>query len=79
MAAPRVLPPAWWILGYLAQYQRHALLDSLVESGLSSDEVYLASIRAAQLLPSAEYRRLSKSWAVRQHRARKPGAPDNSN
>ena len=30
MPAPRKPPPAWWLLGYLAQYQRHALLDALV-------------------------------------------------
>jgi hypothetical protein len=72
MAAPRKLPPAWWILGYLAQYQRHALLNALAKAGLSSDDVYLAAHQAAENLPSVPYRRLSKSWAVRQHRARSP-------
>ena len=70
MAAPRKPPPAWWVLGYLAQYQRHALLEALAKAGLSSDDVYLAARQAAERLPTAPYRRLSKSWAVRQHRAR---------
>ena len=72
MAAPRKPPPAWWLLGYLAQYQRHALLDALAKAGLESDDVYLAARRAAERLPAVPYRRLSKSWAVRQHRARAP-------
>ena len=72
MAAPRKPPPAWWLLGYLAQYQRHALLDALAKAGLASDDVYLAARQAAERLPVVPYRRLSKSWAVRQHRARGP-------
>ena len=72
MAAPRKPPPAWWLLGYLAQYQRHALLDALAKAGLTSDDVYLAALQAAERLPAVPYRRLSKSWAVRQHRARGP-------
>ena len=72
MAAPRKPPPAWWLLGYLAQYQRHALLDALAKAGLTSDDVYLAARQAAECLPAVPYRRLSKSWAVRQHRARGP-------
>ena len=72
MAAPRKPPPAWWLLGYLAQYQRHALLDALAKAGLASDDVYLAARQAAESLPAVPYRRLSKSWAVRQHRARGP-------
>ena len=75
MAAPRKPPPAWWLLGYLAQYQRHALLDALAKVGLESDEVYLAARQAAENLPAVPYRRLSKSWAVRQHRARGPQGP----
>ena len=70
MAAPRKPPPAWWLLGYLAQYQRHALLEALTKAGLVSDDVYLAARQAAENLPVAPYRRLSKSWAVRQHRVR---------
>ena len=72
MAAPRKPPPAWWLLGYLAQYQRHALLDALAKAGLKSDDVYLAARQAAERLPAVPYRKLSKSWAVRQHRARRP-------
>ena len=72
MAAPRKPQPAWWVLGYLAQYQRHALLKALEKAGLSSDDVYLAARQAAERLPAGPYRRLSKSWAVRQHRARGP-------
>ena len=72
MAAPRKPPPAWWLLGYLAQYQRHAFLDALAKAGLASDDVYLAARQAAERLPAVPYRRLSKSWAVRQHRARGP-------
>ena len=79
MAAPRKPPPAWWLLGYLAQYQRHALLDALTKAGLASDDVYLAARQAAESLPAIPYRRLSKSWAVRQHRARGPQeSADNS-
>ena len=72
MAAPRKPPPAWWLLGYLAQYQRHALLDALAKAGLASDDVYLAARQAAESLPAVPYRRLSKGWAVRQHRMRDP-------
>ena len=72
MAAPRKPPPAWWLLGYLAQYQRHALLNALAKAGLTSDDVYLAARQAAERLPPVPYRRLSKSWAVRQYRARGP-------
>ena len=75
MAAPRKPPPAWWLLGYLAQYQRHALLDALAKAGLASDDVYLAARQAAEHLSAVPYRRLSKSWAVRQHRARRPQEP----
>ena len=75
MAAPRKPPPAWWLWGYLAQYQRHARLDSLAKAGLASDDVYLAALQAAERLPATPYRRLSKSWAVRQHRARGPQEP----
>ena len=75
MAAPRKPPPAWWLLGYLAQYQRRARLDSLAKAGLASDDVYLAARQAAERLPAVPYRRLSKSWAVRQHRARGPQNP----
>ena len=75
MAAPRKPPPAWWLLGYLAQYQRHAFLDALAKAGLESDDVYLAARKAAENLPAVPYRRLSKSWAVRQHRARGPQGP----
>ena len=70
MATPRKLPPEWWLLGYLAQYQRHTLLAVLADAGLSSDDVYAAARRAAQDLPTVSYRRLSKTWAVRQCRAR---------
>jgi hypothetical protein len=72
MAAPRKPPPAWWLLGYLAQYQRRALLDALAKAGLTSDDVYLAARQAADRLSAVPYRKLSKSWAVRQHRARGP-------
>ena len=77
MAAPRKPPPAWWLLGYLAQYQRHAFLDALAKAGLESDDVYLAACQAAENLPSVPYRRLSKSWAVRQHRMRDPHSSNN--
>ena len=52
MAAPRKPPPAWWLLGYLAQYQRHALLDSLAKAGRASDDIYLAARQAAERLPT---------------------------
>ena len=79
MAAPRKPPPAWWLLGYLAQYQRHALLDALAKVGIASDDVYLAARQATENLSAAPYRRLSKTWAVRQHRVRGSQEPIESN
>jgi alpha-ketoglutarate-dependent taurine dioxygenase len=70
MPAKRKVPPAWWLLGYLAQYQPKTLMQQLDAAGLSADQVYLAAHRAAEHLPSQDYRRLSKTWAVRQFRLR---------
>ena len=70
MPARRKPPPEWWLLGYLAQYQRRILLQELGSAGLSSDEIYAAARQAAEKLPNQEYRRLSKTWAVRQLRTR---------
>ena len=71
MPAKRKLPPEWWLLGYLAQYQRQTLVQELgVSTGLSSDAIYAAAHHTAIKLPSQPYRRLSKAWAVRQLRAR---------
>lgn len=70
MPAKRKVPPAWWLLGYLAQYQPKTLMQQLDAAGLTADQVYLAAHRAAEHLPSQDYRRLSKTWAVRQFRLR---------
>tara|TARA_Y100000815_G_scaffold216566_1_gene201854 strand:- start:35 stop:226 length:192 start_codon:yes stop_codon:yes gene_type:complete len=59
------------LLGYLAQYQPQALLATLEKAGLPADRVYQAVAETAQNLPSQDYRRLSKTWAVRRLRYRK--------
>ena len=59
---------------------RHSMkrgIDALAEAGLASDDVYLAARQAAERLPAVPYRRLSKSWAVRQHRMRDPHSSNN--
>ena len=70
MPAKRKPPPQWWLLGYMAQYQPYYLIDKLKEIGLEADALYEAAGAAALDLPNEDYRRLSKSWAVRQHRVR---------
>tara|TARA_B100001123_G_C15089675_1_gene939097 strand:+ start:81 stop:323 length:243 start_codon:yes stop_codon:yes gene_type:complete len=70
MPAKRKIPPAWWLLGYLAQYQPKVLIRQLNEAGLSADEIYLAAQKGAENLPPQDYRRLSKTWAVRRLRSR---------
>ena len=70
MPAKRKPPPQWWLLGYMAQYQPSYLIDKLKEFGLEADSLYEAAGAAALDLPNEDYRRLSKSWAVRQHRVR---------
>tara|TARA_B100001939_G_C16444722_1_gene406325 strand:- start:193 stop:426 length:234 start_codon:yes stop_codon:yes gene_type:complete len=70
MPAQRKPPPQWWLLGYMAQYQPSYLIEKLKEIGLDSQALYEAAGRAAVDLPNEDYRRLSKSWAVRQHRVR---------
>ena len=70
MPAKRKPPPQWWLLGYMAQYQPSYLIDKLREIGLEADALYEAAGEAALDLPNEDYRRLSKSWAVRQHRVR---------
>ncbi|MBI18659.1 MAG: hypothetical protein CMK60_14350 [Proteobacteria bacterium] len=70
MPAQRKIPPPWWLLGYLAQYQPQALLRQLAEAGLSADQAYLAAQKTAEILPNKDYRRLSKTWAVRRLRFR---------
>jgi len=71
LPAPRKPPPSWWLLGYLAQYQPQALLTTLEKAGLPADRVYQVAAETAQNLPSQDYRRLSKTWAVRRLRYRK--------
>ena len=71
LPAPRKPPPSWWLLGYLAQYQPQALLATLEKAGFPADRVYQAVAETAQNLPSQDYRRLSKTWAVRRLRYRK--------
>jgi alpha-ketoglutarate-dependent taurine dioxygenase len=63
------------LLGYLAQYQPQALLTTLEKTGLPADHVYQAAVETAQNLPSQDYRRLSKTWAVRRLRYRKIPKP----
>ena len=70
MPAKRKPPPEWWLLGYMAQYQPSYLIDKLKEIGLDAQALYEAAGAAAVDLPNEEYRRLSKAWAVRQHRVR---------
>ena len=70
MAPPRKTPPPWWLLGYLTQYQRRALLVELEKIGIDSDQLYAAANSAAKSLSVSDYRRLSKAWAVRQLRVR---------
>jgi len=59
------------LLGYLAQYQPQALLTTLEKAGLPADRVHQVAVETAQNLPSQDYRRLSKTWAVRRLRYRK--------
>ena len=70
MPAKRKPPPQWWLLGYMAQYQPSYLIEKLKEIGLDAQALYEAAGKAAADLPNEDYRRLSKSWAVRQHRVR---------
>jgi len=70
MPAKRKPPPQWWLLGYMAQYQPSYLIEKLKENGLDAQALYEAAGKAAVDLPNEDYRRLSKSWAVRQHRVR---------
>ena len=70
MPAKRKPPPHWWLLGYMAQYQPSYLIEKLKEIGLDAQALYEAAGKAAVDLPNEDYRRLSKSWAVRQHRVR---------
>ncbi len=76
LPAPRKPPPSWWLLGYLAQYQPQALLTTLEKTGLPADHVYQAAAETAKNLPSQDYRRLSKTWAVRRLRYRKIPKPE---
>ena len=61
------------LLGYMAQYQPAHLIEKLEEIGLDAEALYGAAGAAALDLPNDDYRRLSKSWAVRQHRVRTSG------
>ena len=73
MPAKRKPPPEWWLLGYMAQYQPKYLIESLRQYGVDPQVLYTAASTAAVDLPNEEYRRLSKTWAVRQHRIRSGG------
>jgi len=70
MPAKRKPPPQWWLLGYIAQYQPSYLIQKLKEIGVDAQALYESAGKAAVDLPNEDYRRLSKSWAVRQHRLR---------
>ena len=73
MGRKRCPPPQWWLLGYLAQYQPQALLRQCQEAGLNPDLLYAATESTARSLPSVDYRRLSKAWAVQRSRDRQGG------
>ena len=73
MPANRKPPPEWWLLGYMAQYQPNYLIEKLEKCGVDPQILYTAASAAAVDLPKEEYRRLSKTWAVRQHRIRSAG------
>jgi len=77
MPAKRKPPPQWWLLGYMAQYQPSYLIEKLKEIGLDAQALYEAAGKAAADLPNEDYRRLSKSWAVRQHRVRAKASQNN--
>jgi len=70
MPAKRKPPPQWWLLGYLTQYQPQRLLSELEKLGVDPGILYKATAQAAQDMPSETYRKMSKAWAVRQHRIR---------
>jgi len=70
MPKQRKPPPEWWLLGYIAQYQPKYLIEKLEDIGVDAQALYGAAGAAALDLPNEDYRRLSKSWAVRQHRVR---------
>ncbi|NBP94781.1 MAG: hypothetical protein EBU28_05210 [Gammaproteobacteria bacterium] len=71
MPARRKPPPEWWLLGYLVQYQRTDLFKEIEALGGDPQLLYRAAAVSAEKLPSADYRRLAKAWAVRQHRLKK--------
>ena len=73
MPAKRKPPPEWWLLGYMAQYQPNYLIEQLKKYGLEPEFLYEAAGAAAVDLPNEKYRRLSKTWAVRQHRIKSGG------
>ena len=77
MPAKRKPPPQWWLLGYIAQYQPSYLIQKLKEIGVDAQALYEAAGKAAVELPNEDYRRLSKSWAVRQHRVRTKTSQNN--
>jgi len=77
MPAKRKPPPQWWLLGYIAQYQPSYLIQKLKEIGVDAQALYEAAGKAAVDLPNEDYRRLSKSWAVRQHRLRNKTSRNN--
>ena len=61
----------------MAQYQPSYLIEKLKEIGLDAQALYEAAGKAAADLPNEDYRRLSKSWAVRQHRVRAKASQNN--
>ena len=70
MPAKRKPPPEWWLLGYMAQYQPRYLIEKIEEYKVNPQILYEAAAAAALDLPKEKYRRLAKTWAVRQHRMR---------
>ena len=49
---------------------KSTIVSKLEEIGLDAQALYRAAGAAAVDLPNEDYRKLSKTWAVRQHRVR---------
>jgi predicted component of type VI protein secretion system len=54
----------------MAQYQPQHLIEKIEEYHINPQILYEAAAAAALDLPKEKYRRLAKTWAVRQHRMR---------
>jgi hypothetical protein len=54
----------------MAQYQPNYLIEKLEQCGVDPQVLYTAASAAAVDLPKEKYRKLAKTWAVRQYRIR---------